>query len=86
MARDCSPRCSLIRARFPIPKASSCQMSLKAHVDAAGPLVELLLGPMPKIPAWINSSGVWKPLIRMLGRSMRPFSRRIRAATAWTSA
>ena len=27
MARDSSPRCSLIRARLPIPKASNCHMS-----------------------------------------------------------
>ena len=29
------------------------------------------------MPAWIISYGVWKPLIRMIGRNGRAFSRRI---------
>ena len=48
--------------------------------------LRLLLGPRPKIPAWSNSLGVWKPLSRTLGRNGRAFSCRICATTAWTTA
>ncbi len=45
-----------------------------------------LLGPMPKMPAWIISNGVWKPLRATLGMKGRAFSRRIAAVSAWTIA
>ena len=38
--------------------------------------LRLLLGPMPKIPAWSISKGVWKPLSATMGMSGRAFSRR----------
>ena len=44
MACDSSPRCSLIRARLPIPKSVELPHELKADVDAAGPLVEAAVG------------------------------------------
>ena len=45
--------------------------------------LRLLLGPRPKIPAWINMPpGVWKPLSRTMGRSGRAFSRRTRTSAA----
>ena len=87
MARDSSPRCALIRARLPIPKSSSCQMSWMLTSSRPVHWLRLLLGPRPKIPAWINMPpGVWKPLSRTLGRSGRAFSRRTRTSAAWTSA
>ena len=44
----------------------------------------LLLGPSPKIPAWINMPpGLWKPLITTFGRTGRIFSRRIAAVADW---
>ena len=43
MAFDCSPRCSLIRARFPIPSRVELPHELQADVVAAGPLVELVI-------------------------------------------
>ena len=57
MACDSSPRCSLIRARLPIPKPSSCQMSWKLTSSRPVHWLRLLLGPRPKIPAWRYIAG-----------------------------
>ena len=86
MARDSLPRCALIRARFPIPKSSSCQMSWMLTSSRPVHWLRLLLGPRPKIPPWINMPALWKPLSMTTGRSGRAFSRRIPASAAWTSA
>ena len=67
MAIDSCPRWPLIRARLPMPRASSCHMGWTLKSSRPTHWLRLLLGPRPKMPAWSSSLGVWKPLSRMFG-------------------